>query len=84
MGDCRSCSLSRGLVTACYRRTAAARRQAETLLERPVFGVKRPLSNAGEFAVRAAGQCAEHVKDQPPLRGRRIEGFGQATKPATP
>ena len=30
-----------------YReRTAAARRQAETLLERPVFGIERPLSNA--------------------------------------
>jgi hypothetical protein len=29
-----------------FRRTAAARRQAETLLERQVFGVKRPLSSA--------------------------------------
>jgi hypothetical protein len=28
------------------RRTAAARRQAETFLERPVFGVKRPFSDA--------------------------------------
>ena len=28
------------------RRTAAARGQAETLLERPVFGIKRPFSNA--------------------------------------
>jgi len=27
------------------RRTAAARRQAETFLERPVFGIKRPFSN---------------------------------------
>jgi hypothetical protein len=31
--------------SARFRRTAAARRQAETLLERPVFGVERPLSN---------------------------------------
>jgi hypothetical protein len=28
------------------RRTAGARLQAETLLERPVFGAERPLSNA--------------------------------------
>ena len=28
------------------RRTDAARRQAETLLQRPVFGVERPLSSA--------------------------------------
>lgn len=26
-------------------------------------------------------QCAEHVKDEPPLRGRRVESFGQAAKP---
>jgi hypothetical protein len=28
-------------------------------------------------------QCAEHVKNQPPLRGRRVERFGQAAKPDT-
>src|SRR5271169_3550339 len=135
------------------RRTAAARRQAETLLERPVFGIERPLSNAwgirgscgrdvpierrrrdaeplrdlsysdvgigeqrlggldvvvGEFRRSASGaagaprggqarlgtlanqaalefrQRAEHVKNQPPLRRRRVEGFGQAAKPDTP
>ena len=37
-------------------RTAAARRQAETLLQRPVFGVERPLLTPGEFAVRATGR----------------------------
>jgi hypothetical protein len=26
-------------------------------------------------------QRAKHVKDQPPLRGRRVEGFGQAAEP---
>src|SRR5271170_1681702 len=29
-------------------------------------------------------QRAKHVKNQPPLRGRRVEGFGQAAKPDTP
>jgi hypothetical protein len=29
-------------------------------------------------------QRAEHVKNQPPLRGRRVEGFGQAAKSDTP
>jgi hypothetical protein len=33
-------------VSGWFRRTAAACRQAETLLERPVFGGERPLSNA--------------------------------------
>ena len=39
------------------RRTAAARRQAETLLQRPVFGVERPLSNAR----RIRGSCGRDV-----------------------
>jgi len=29
-------------------------------------------------------QRAEHVKNEPPLRGRRIEGFSQAAKPDAP
>jgi hypothetical protein len=29
-------------------------------------------------------QRAEHVKNEPPLRGRRIEGFSQAAKPDPP
>ena len=134
------------------RRTAAARRQAEAFLERPIFGIKRPFSNVwgirgprgghisiqrrrrdaegvcdlshadvgigehrlgcldvvvGKFwrtasgAARAAGggkaglsaltdqtalefrQCAEHVKNQPPLRGRRVERFGPPSFPAS-
>ena len=28
-------------------------------------------------------QRAEHVKNKPPLRGRRVEDFGQAAKPDT-
>jgi hypothetical protein len=28
-------------------------------------------------------QRANHMKNQPPLRGRRVEGFGQAAKPDT-
>src|SRR6516225_5894662 len=35
-----------------FRRTAAARRQAETFIERPVFGIKRPFSNA--WGIRGA------------------------------
>src|SRR5947207_1011104 len=34
------------------RRTAAARRQAETFLERPIFGTKRPFSNV--WGIRGA------------------------------
>ena len=45
------------------QRTAAARRQAETLLERPVFGIKRPLSNA--WGIR--GSCGRDV----PIKRRR-------------
>ena len=29
-------------------------------------------------------QCAKHVKNEPTLRGRRVEGFGQAAKPDAP
>jgi hypothetical protein len=46
-----------------FRRTAAARRQAETLLERPVFGIKRPSSNA--WGIR--GSCGRDV----PIERRR-------------
>jgi hypothetical protein len=35
--------LDRGPANGRYRREAAARRQAETLLECPVFGVERPV-----------------------------------------
>ena len=31
-------------------------------------------------ALRIICQCPEHVKNQPPLCGRRVEGFGQAAK----
>ena len=29
-------------------------------------------------------QRTKHVKDKPPLRGRRVEGLGQAAEPDTP
>jgi hypothetical protein len=45
------------------RRTAAARGHAETLLERPVFGIERPLSNAR----RIRGSCGRDV----PIERRR-------------
>jgi hypothetical protein len=38
------------------RRTAAARGQAETFLERPVFGIKRPFSNAWDIRGARGGQ----------------------------
>ena len=38
--------ISRRSINDRFRRMADARRQAETLLERPVFGIERPLSNA--------------------------------------
>src|SRR6516165_5710198 len=47
---CRSISVPR---TAGIRRPPAARREAETFLERPVFGIKRPFSNALRFRARA-------------------------------
>ena len=40
------------------RRTAAARRQAETFLERPVFGIKRPFSNAWGIRDPRGGQIS--------------------------
>jgi hypothetical protein len=49
--------LDRGPANGRYRRTAADRRQAETFLERPVFGIERPLSNA--WGIR--GSCGRNV-----------------------
>jgi hypothetical protein len=51
-----------------FRRTAAARGQAETFLERPVFGIKRPFANAGVFAVRAAAINRYSVVGETPRR----------------
>jgi hypothetical protein len=53
-----------------YRDTAAVRRQAETLLERPVFGIKRPLSKA--WGIR--GSCGRDV----PIERRR--GHAEAVR----
>jgi hypothetical protein len=41
----------------------------------------RPLGALPDQAALDLRQCAKHVKDQPPLCGRRVEGFGQAVKP---
>src|SRR6516162_8096627 len=41
-----------------FRRTAAARRQAKTFLERPVFGIKRPFSNAWGIRDPRGGQIS--------------------------
>ena len=54
-----------------YRRTAAARRRAESFLERPVFGIKRPFSNAwgirgprgGQISIQRRRRDAEAVCD---------------------
>ena len=53
------------------RRTAAAHRQAETFLERPIFGIKRPFSNAwgirgprgGHISIQRRRRDAEAVCD---------------------
>ena len=53
------------------RRTAAARLPVETFLERPVFGVKRPFSNAwgirgargGQISIQRRRRDAEPVCD---------------------
>jgi hypothetical protein len=53
------------------RRTAATRRQAETFLERRVFGIKRPFSNAwgirgprgGHISIERRRRDAEAVRD---------------------
>jgi hypothetical protein len=63
------------------RRTAAARLQAETLLERPVFGVERPLSKArrirgsrgGDVSIERRRRDAKAMRD---LRHAYI-GVGQ-------
>jgi DNA invertase Pin-like site-specific DNA recombinase len=52
-------------------RLAAARRIGRT-------GGRLPKLTDDEFRQRA-----EHVEDKPPLRGRRVEGFGQAAKADT-
>src|SRR4051794_32327259 len=39
------------------------------------------LSTLPDQAALEFRQRAKHVKNQPPLRGRGVEGFGQATKP---
>jgi type IV secretion system protein VirB9 len=44
-------------------------------------GGKARLGALADQAALEFCQCAEHVKDQPPLRSRRIEGFGQAATP---
>jgi len=54
-----------------FRRTAAARRQAEIFLKRPVFGIKRPFSNAwgirgprgGHISIQRRRRDAETVCD---------------------
>ena len=44
-------------------------------------GGKSCLGALSDQAALEFRQCAEHVKNEPPLRGRRVEGFGQAAKP---
>jgi hypothetical protein len=44
----------------------------------------RPAWVRSRIRLRSNSAGAKDVKDQPPLRGRRVEGFGQAAKPDTP
>ena len=48
---------------------------------RPPRGGKSRLGPLADQAPFKLGQSAEHMKYEPPLRGRRVERFGQATKP---
>src|SRR4029077_9459123 len=76
-----SAEISLSLWSDCFRRTAAARGQAETLLERPVFGIERPLSNAWgirsscgrDVAIERRRGHAEAVRDL----GHADAGIGQ-------
>jgi hypothetical protein len=47
-------------------------------------GGKARLRALADQAALEFRQRTKHVKDQPPLRGRRVEGFGQTAKPDTP
>ena len=60
------------------RRTAAARRQAETLLEGPVFGVERPLSNARGIRGSRGGDVTieRRRRDAEPLRDLSYSDLG--------
>ena len=70
-GKGRTLPLGFGPPNGRSRRTAAARRQAETFLERPVFGIKRPFSNAwgirgprgGHISIQRRRRDAEAVCD---------------------
>ena len=57
-----------------FRRTASRAANAPR-------GGKACLGALSDQAALEFRQRAEHVKDQPPLRRRRVEGFGQAAKP---
>jgi len=57
------------------------------LASRPACAASSSKTRLGALADQAAlefCQRAEHMKDKPPLRGRRVERFGQAAKPDTP
>ena len=63
--------LDRGRAAVRLRRTAAARRQAETFLERPIFGIKRPFSNARGTCGPRAGQISTETRPDAWSRERR-------------
>ena len=58
------------------------RRPASGAANTPRGGEAR-LGALADQAALELRQRPEHVKDQPALRGRSIEGFGQAAKPDT-
>jgi hypothetical protein len=55
------------------------RRTASGTAETPRGGKTRLGALADQTALEFR-QRTKHVKNQPPLRGRRVEGFGQAAK----
>jgi hypothetical protein len=58
-------------------------RRATSGAARVPGGGKACLGALPDQAALKFSQCTKHVKDKTTLRGRRIEGFGQAAKPDT-
>ena len=73
-------SLKKGRGRPAARKSAKAKPSPRTDGEVHPKG-KSCLGALSDQAALEFRQCAEHVKNEPPLRGRRVESFGQATKP---
>ena len=56
-------------------------RRTPSLAPEPARGSEARLGALPDQAALEFRERSKHVKDQPPLRRRRVEGFGQAAKP---